>query len=750
MSKDIQSSTSGTPRARRQWPSVGTIVIGIIGVIVLLVGLSGGQYEGKMSQVEKNDNSAFLPASAESTKVNDQAQLFQTVQSMPGFIVYQRTSGLTPADRRSISFEANAFRRINGVASNQVGAPQYSADGTTAAVSVPLVAQRGTVSVSGDEMKDVETLILKDARAGVPPGLVVHSAGPAGLLVALIGSFSGIDGALLFAALLVVILILLLVYRSPYLWFFPLLGSVVALGAASLVVYQLGKHDVLTLNGQSTGILSVLVLGAGTDYALLLTSRYREELHNHDSRLAAMTAAWRRAATPIAVSGATVILALLTLSFGQLNSDRSLGPVCAIGIACAVVSMLTFLPLALTVMSRKVFWPRIPLADHQSSLSTHGFWGSISGFVGRHSRRAWVVTSVVLGICAIGVGALSANGLSMSQGFTNQPDAVLGQAIFDSHFANGAGAPTQITANVAEVPAVIAAAARVPGVATAPGSVCVEPNYAKLASLGTESRHSGVGCLPSILSVAPEHGRLLIDVTLTSSYDTQQAYNTVVRLRAVVHAIPGAAALVGGPAAVNYDTNQAARHDRNLIIPIVLVVILVVLMLLLRAMVAPILLVASVVLSFLATLGISAFFFRHVFHFAGADPGLPLFVFIFLVALGVDYNIFLMTRVREETLSYGTRQGILRGLSLTGGVITSAGVVLASTFAVLTVIPLVFLAELGFAVALGVLLDTMIVRSILIPALNYDIGGWIWWPSRLRSSDNATQPTSHEEARSSE
>lgn len=709
--------------------SRGAVIVGLLGFVFLLVGLSGSQYQSKMSSVEKNDNTAFLPASAESTKVAQEAQLFQSVQTTPGIVVYQRLSGLTSADRTAIAAEVRVFRSIHGVASDQVGAPQFAAGGTTAAVAVPLV------SVSGDAMANVEKAVLTAARAGVPPGLAVHSAGPAGLLVALIDSFGGLDGKLLVAALLIVVLILLAVYRSPILWFFPLLGAVVALGAASLIVYTLAKHGVLTLNGQSTGILSVLVLGAGTDYALLLTSRYREELHNYDSKLEAMTKAWKRASMAIVASGATVIAGLLTLSFGELNSDRSLGPVLAIGIACTVGAMLTFLPLALTVMPRGIFWPRVPRADHPGQSTPRGPWETISDFVGRNNRRTWVTATVVLAICAIGVNSLKASGLPMSQGFTNTPDAVVGQNIYDAHFVQGSGAPTQIIANAWSIRKVIAAVSRVSGVSRAPGSVCIEPDYAKIAKLGLggsgSSAVSAAGCLPRQLTVSPEHGRLIVDATLTSAYDTQRAYNTVVRIRSVVHAIPGADAIVGGQAAVNYDTNQAARHDRNLIIPIVLAVILLILMLLLRAVLAPVLLMASVVLSFSATLGISAFFFNHVFHFAGADPSFPLFVFIFLVALGVDYNIFLMTRVREETLSIGTRRGIQRGLTATCGVITSAGLVLAATFAVLRVIPLVFLSELGFAVALGVLIDTLIVRSLLVPALSYDIGRTIWWPSRL-------------------
>ncbi|HTW06555.1 MAG TPA: MMPL family transporter, partial [Acidimicrobiales bacterium] len=720
VAQTVENPAPAPGRARRRRLSRGAALVGLLGIVFLLVGMSGAQYQGKMAQVETNTDSAFLPASAQSTKVSAEAQQFQSVQAMPGSVVYQRRGGLTRADRAAITAEARAFRSIRGVVSDQVGSPQFSTDGTTAAVPVPLV------SVSGDTMADVEKAVLDAARAGVPAGVAVYSAGPSGLLVALLNSFNGIDGALLFAAIGIVVLILLVVYRSPVLWVFPLLGAVVALGVASLIVYMLGKHGVLTLNGQSTGILSVLVLGAGTDYALLLTSRYREELHNYHSRLEAMTKAWRRASTTIVASGATVILALLTLSFSELNNDRSMGPVLAIGVGCTVVSMLTFLPMALTVMPRGIFWPRVPAPGEGGGPTTTGPWKSIAGLVARNDRRAWVTAVIALGICAAGITTLKAGGLSSSQEFTNNPEAVVGQDIYDAHFPQGSGSPAQITAQVAAIPQVIAAVSRVPGVATAPGSVCVEPDYAKLAALASNgpAAYSGGrgGCPSPQLQVSPVGGRLIVDATLTSSFDSDQAYATIVRIRSAVSAVPGAQALVGGQSAINYDTNQAARHDRDLIIPVILAVVLVLLMLLLRAVLAPVLLVASVALSFAATLGISAFFFNHVFGFANADPSFPLFAFVFLVAFGVDYNIFLMARVREETVSFGPRAGIQRGLAATGGVITSAGLVLAATFAVLRVIPLVQLSELGFAVALGILIDTVLVRSVLVPALAHDIG----------------------------
>jgi len=740
------ASPEGTNRSGRRvgWAAR---TVGVLGVLWLIFGLAGGSFQGKLASVQKNSNTAFLPASAQSTKVNNLAQKFQSIQAVPGFVVYQRRGGLSAADRSAIEAEVARFKALPGVDAAQVGSAQFASDGATASVSVPLVGQNGSVAVSGTTLASVEKRVLALARGGVPQGVVVHSAGPGGLLVALIDSFSGIDGSLLAAAGLVVVVILLVVYRSPVLWFFPLFSAVLALGAASLVVYELAYHNMITLNGESQGILSVLVLGAGTDYALLIVSRYREELHNYESRLEAMTKAWKRASPPIAASATTVILGLLCLEFGELNSDRSLGPVCAIGIACTLAVMLTFLPLALTVVPRGVFWPRVPRFDREGDPVTHGAWSRFAKSVVAHDRPTWIATAVVLAGLAIAVVSLNPGTLSTSQTFTNAPDAVVGQQIYDAHFPQGAGAPVQIVADTATVPAVISAVSRIQGVSTSPGSVCVEADYARLAAASSGASAQGsptagasvskaapagfASCAPPSLQVSPVDGKLLIDATLKSVYTSPDATATMLRIRSAVAAIPGAHALVGGETAVNYDTAQAVHHDRNLIIPVVLLVILAVLMALLRSILGPVLLVATVILSYLATLGVSALVFSHLFGFAHADQSLPLFAFVFLVALGVDYNIFLVTRIREEAAVYGTRQGVTRGLAVTGGVITSAGVVLAATFAVLGVLPLVFLAELGFSVAFGVLLDTIVVRSVLVPALAHDIGRQFWWPSKL-------------------
>jgi putative drug exporter of the RND superfamily len=727
-----------TTRARR--PRIVYLFAGLA-VIFFLVGGMGGQYQGKLGDVQKNDNAAYLPKSAESTKVDTESQRFRSTLTIPGFIVYQRESGLTDTDKAKIAADVQAFRGLPGVDAAQIGAPQYSADGKVANISVPLIGKKDNVDVQGKDIGDNEKRIISTAKANVPAGLVVHSAGPGGLIAAFFDVFKGIDGTLLLSAGLVVVVILLVVYRSPVLWFFPLFSAFLALGAAALAIYPLAKHNVLTLNGQSQGIMSVLVIGAGTDYALLLISRYREELHNYPSRLTAMMKAWRGAAPAIGASAVTVILGLLCLTLGELNSDRSLGPVSAIAIACTVLMMLFFLPVFLVLFGRWVFWPRIPRVDHQADIATHGRWGRFSTALGRRARLSWIGTAVVLLACVAAVGGLRTGGLSITDSFTTTPDALSGQRIFDANFNQGSGAPAVIIANADKADAVIAAASRVPGVDTKPGSVCVEVDYAKaaqLAAAGGQPRGGGAatGCPPAAVQVQPVNGRIAVDANIVYRYDTPEANRTIKAVRAAVHGIPGADALVGGQTAINYDTQQASRHDRNLVIPIVLLVILVVLALLLRALIAPLLLILTVVLSFTATLGVSALTFNHLFNFKNADPAFPLFAFVFLVALGIDYNIFLMTRVREETLQHGTRTGILRGLSVTGGVITSAGVVLAATFAVLGVLPLVFLSELGFAVAFGVLLDTIVVRSILVPALSHEIGKKIWWPSRLaRAAD---------------
>ncbi len=732
-------STGGTPpgtaaHARRGWP-VFTVVA--LAVVAFLLGGLGGSFQSKLTDIQKNDNASYLSSSAESTIVANETAKFVNLETIPGAVVFHRDGGLTDADKAAIDRARIAMASVPGVDASGVVPTQYSTDGTTASVFVPLIAKENGTAVTGPELAAAEQNVLDAANNAVSPDLQVLPAGPGGLLAAFIDAFEGLDTTLIAVALLVVVLILLVVYRSPVLWFFPLFSALLALGLSSMIIYLLADHEILTLTGQSQGILFVLVIGAGTDYALLLISRYREELHFHDNRFDAMIKAWKESAPAITASAVTVVLGLLCLGFSELNSNKSLGPVAAIGIACTYLVMMTFLPVALSAVGRWVFWPRKPQVDGATDIATHGLWGRIADVVGRRDRPAWIgATALLVVLFAVGIGSLQTGGLTATQNFTNEPDAIRGQALYDANFDQGAGAPAVITANASSVDAVVKAASSVDGVRQGPGSVCVQVDIAKVKALlqssgGAAPQQLPPGCPPALLNVAPIDGRTVINAALADSYDSPEALQTVERLRDTLHALPGADAQVGGSSAATLDLRTAAVHDRNLIIPIVLVVIFVVLAVLLRALLTPLILIATVVLSFAATLGVCGFFFTHVFHFAGADQAFPLYAFVFLVALGIDYNIFLMTRVREETLTHGTRAGVLRGLAVTGGVITSAGVVLAGTFAVLGVLPLVFLAEVGFAVAFGVLLDTIVVRSVLVPALSHDIGKTIWWPSRL-------------------
>jgi RND superfamily putative drug exporter len=690
-------------RARRRWLALGLFVLW------LLVAGFAGPYSGKLADVQTNDNAAFLPKTAESTEVNDLQRRFIDQETTPGIIVWERESGITAADRTLATQQLAEVRAVPKVVSVTPLIP--SQDGRALQAVVQLA---GT---DGMELTDAANAVRDEVQGS--DGLSAYLTGPAGLLADLIAAFEGIDSTLLLVTGAVVIVILLLVYRSPVLWIFPLLSVGFGYALAGGLVYLLANKDVLTLNGQSQGILTVLVFGAGTDYALLIIARFREELRRHEDKYDAMRAALRGAGPAILASGVTVILGLLCLLFSDLSSNKSLGPVAALGIAATMAAMLTLLPALLALAGRRAFWPFVPRYGSEAT-EAQGFWGRVARFVGRHARAVAVVVVLVLVGLSLGIGQLRVSGISQSESFTTTQESVTGQQALERHFPAGVGSPAVIIAREAAADQVLSVVKQTPGVSDA---------AFLSAGGGGGGEPSGSGA-PRV-----EGGLVQIDATLASAPDSRAADDTVRQLRSAVHAIPGADAKVGGFSAINLDVSDASKRDRVVIIPIVLAVILVVLAVLLRALVAPLLLIVTVVLSFAATLGVCALVFNHVFHFAGADTAFPLFAFVFLVALGIDYNIFLMTRVREETLHIGTRPGVLRGLAVTGGVITSAGVVLAATFSVLGVLPLVFLAEIGFAVAFGVLLDTIVVRSLLVPALVYEVGRPVWWPSRLARRD---------------
>jgi RND superfamily putative drug exporter len=687
---------------RGRW-AIGAAIAVVLGWLAL--GGVVGPLSGKLSEVATNDNASFLPADAEATKAQELAAGFVDQETTPALVVYERVGGLTEADKAKIVSDAGRFAEIDGVVT-PLPPPVFSEDGQAAQVVVPIEEGDSTALVPAvEEMRDL-------AAAGTD-GLTAHVAGPGGLLADLVAVFETIDVTLLLVTAAVVLVILLIVYRSPVLWIIPLLSAAMSFAVSAALVYLLADAGVIALNGQAQGILTVLVFGAGTDYALLLVARYREELSRRPRTLDALTAAWRGAAPAIVASAATVIVSLLCLLLSGLNSNRALGPVSAVGIAATAVVMLTFLPALLLLGGRWVFWPRRPEVGRGQQV--RGLWRTIAGVVARRSRTVWIGTAVVLAACTLGLTQVGKTELGQSDLFVNDTDSVAGQEAISRHFPGGSGSPAIIIAREPGGQDVVAAAQDVPGVA----AVWV-------------LSETGAPTPPGQAPPKVVDGRVQIQATLESPADSPEAEQAVRDLREAVHAVPGADAVVGGFTAVNVDTSDATKRDRNVIIPLVLAVIALILALLLRSLLAPVLLIATVVLSFAATLGLCALIFRYIFGFPGVDASFPLFAFVFLVALGIDYNIFLMSRVREESDRVGTRAGVLRGLMVTGGVITSAGVVLAATFSALAVLPLVVLVELGTAVALGVLLDTIIVRSLLVPALAYDLGPKIWWPAKSK------------------
>jgi len=705
-------------------------------VIFLWFGASGvlGPLFGKLTSVQTNDNSAFLPSKAESTEASTIVATFTQGDNtkLPTLVLLE--GSVDPAKLALINSHMQTLptrhidylNKYKGTLDTGIPISRYlsantpllafpSQDGKAILLDIPISSTvAGALLPDG---KPVLTAIIKTIRTdmnqwGESNGFVSHVTGIGALLSDLFGAFGGIDSTLLFSTLGVVSFILIFVYRSPVLWILPLLSAMFALSTAGGVIYLLAKHHIVTLNGQSQGILTILVLGAATDYALLLIARYREELHHHESRFDSMRAAYKGIFEPILASGSTVAISLMVLLLSDLSSNRGLGPIGAIGIASAMLTILTLLPALLVIFGRWIFWPRIPRFDDVDA-NLLGLWSKVGKQVAKRPRRLWITTAIGLIILAGFATTLQANGLSTSESFTTRPESVVGQELLLKHFPGGEGQPTQVIVKIEQVKEVTARLLSIKGI-----SSVVPYNDPGIITSGG----------PSMKVV---DGKVLLNATLSMSPDSVGARELVPVIRNAVHAIDPTI-LVGGSSAVSYDVDQASRHDNRLIIPVVLILIGIILSLLLRSLAAAGLLLATVVLSYAATLGVCQLVFHNIFHFVGADTSFPLFAFVFLVALGIDYNIFLMTRVREESGKLGTREGVIKGLTVTGGVITSAGVVLASTFAILGILPLTFLAELAFAVGFGVLLDTIVIRSILVPSLVRDIGGKIWWPSKLQ------------------
>ncbi|MFC1420899.1 MMPL family transporter [Streptacidiphilus cavernicola] len=670
----------------------------VLVLVWLAVGTVLGPFAGMLGQVATNDSAAFLPRSAESTEVVTLQRSMATAESIPLVVVWSSAPAALPPDAAAGARHALAgMTGLQGLA-GPPGPPVRSDDGKALQAVVPLRADLG------EQLRPTVASVRERAQI---PGAGVFLAGPAASQADLVDAFGGIDGLLLGVALGVVLLILVAVYRSVLLPLVVIMSAVFALALASGIVYALARHGVVRVDGQVQGILSILVIGAATDYALLLSARFREELTRTPDRFAAMRTAWRRSLEPILASATTVALGLLALLLSDLANNQALGPVGAIGIAAAALAAVTFLPCVLVLLGRAAYWPKPPHAGHATS---SGVWERIARLIQRGPRRVWATTLGVLVVAACALPLFSAGGLPLEETFIHTEPSVTAQRVLDAHFPAGQGDPAVVVTRAERSTAVLDAARHTPGVASAT-------------------------LLPATSGTGPGANLRTVDAVLGDPADSRAAQRTVRDLRDAVHRVPGADALVGGYTAQQVDIQDTAAHDRLVIIPVVLAIITLILIALLRAVTAPLLLVATVLLNFAATLGVSALVFPAVFDLHGADASVPLYGFVFLVALGVDYNIFLMTRVREESRRHGTRAGVLRGLTTTGGVITSAGAVLAATFAALGVIPLAFLVQIAFIVSFGVLLDTVVIRSLLVPALVHDMGERVWWPGRLHREE---------------
>lgn len=643
------------------------LVVVISGALMALVGSGDSASQSPVP----------VPASAESARADALRADFPGGDQVPAIIVVTRTDG-GPLSQADVAAAGPAAK--------------VSEDGMAAVVVAPLSAE-----LSGFALNDAVRDLRNDTAERLPDGLQAQVTGGPAFGADIANSFAGANITLLAVTAAVVALLLIITYRSPVLWLVPLLVIAFADRVGSVVGSAVAAGVGLSPDGSTGGITSVLVFGAGTNYALLLISRYREELHRVDDPREALRVALRAAAPAILASNATVVLALLTLVFASAPSNRSLGVQSASGLVVAAVFVLLVLPPLLGWCGRKLFWPFIPTTgSHTAPLTESGVWHRIASGVAR--RPAVVATVALAALAALCAGLFTTPvGLTQTEQFRVQAESVAGYETLAAHFPSGLTNPTRVIAPTSAADAVQRAITDTPGVTS------------------------------TIPAGQSPTGLTQWSVVLDAEPASAKAFTIVDALRDSVHGVDGSA-VVGGPDAQARDAAAAAQRDRLVVIPAILAVVLAVLFILLRSALAPVLLVAVTVLSALAALGLGGWASVHVFGFPALDNGTPLFAFLFLVALGVDYTIFLVTRAREETPAFGNREGIVRAVSATGAVITSAGIVLAAVFCVLGVLPLIVLTQLGIIVGLGILLDTFVVRTVIIPALFTLIGPRIWWP----------------------
>lgn len=772
---------SGKNNSPSRWLRIFAPLI-IIAVWLTAAGV-GGPYFGRIEEVSSNDPATFLPKSAEATAVNNQLEKFRDSNTVPAILVLESTSDINQQQAAIDQIQQKIDQK--DIAAEPISPAVISDDKKAALIVVPIASD-----AEFDQLVPELNSLIKISIRTSDAELTYKMTGPALFSRDLQAAFAGIDGTLLIVALSVVFIILLIVYRSPILPLVTLGGAMAALCAAIIMVFYLAKADLAVLNGQVQGILFILTIGAATDYSLLYIARYREELLRKQTAWQATKATWRASIEPITAAGGTVILGLFCLLASDLGSNQALGPVGGIGVAFAVLVALTFLPAALLLLGRKAFWPKPPKYQltNPTDENTHSTWKRVASLVSLHPRRLWVGISVLLLVACLGVLQLDATGVSQEELILGQSDSRDGQAALKRHFPEGSGSPAYILTpkdQLSETIKLVDNSSKVESLTVATSSKATPSKpvgkqaaeirqkvrdeiEAKLAAQRSQLKRSiessMVGATPDQVQAAYQQAsinipsvdqlvkkadpfagistkvvgdKVLLQATLSEPSSSVAAQSSIKQLRQQLKD-KDLSAMVGGVSAIQLDTITASDRDLMVVLPLILIAITIVLMLLLRSVVAPLILVITTVVSFGATLGIAALLFNHVWEFPGADPAVIIFGFVFLVALGIDYNIFLMTRVREETAKLGVRRGTLKALIVTGGVITSAGVVLAATFAALYVIPILFLAQIAFIVAFGVLLDTLIVRSLLVPALTMEVGPKMWWPSKLA---RAKQPT---------
>jgi RND superfamily putative drug exporter len=661
---------------------------------MLILGIAAAGLTFGPLSVAKTDVSptSGLPAWTQSSKVTELQKDLPGADGTSAIVLYSSEAALTDAEKSFITEAQTRLMRFSESPAQFAPPISYSSDSTTALMIVPLekTDKNDEISTRVADMRDV-------SKAGMPAGLKTYLTGPEGFQADIAGVFAGADITLLATTGMVVILLLLITYRSPILWIFPLIVVGSADGMSGILAERLATAFDIQLDASVTGILSILVFGAGTDYALLLISRYREELLKTASRFDAMGTALKAAGPAILASGITVILALLTLLFANIEGTRALGIACATGVFVAMVAGLTVLPAVLLLGGRWMFWPVVPKQGKPNKSDT-GVWAKLGKGVSAKPARVALAGGLILVALASGSLGLK-TGLSSTEQFLKSPEAVTGQNVLAEKFGAGIGNATEVIANTSSSGEVIAAAKSVDGV---------------------ESAVAG----KSNSSITQ------IDVTIDAEPQSAEEFAVIQALRDKVATVDGADALVGGLSATAYDVQQNYDRDQTLIIPLILALVFIVLLVLLRSIVAPVLLLLTVVASYFASLGAGWLLFTQVFGFPALAQSTFLYSFLFLVALGVDYNIFLVTRAQEEAVGVGVKQGMIKALSSTGGVITSAGVLLAAVFAVLGVLPLIALTQIGIIVCIGVLLDTLVVRTVIVPALAFIAGERFWWPRK--------------------